>query len=173
MQAKEHVDIIFIMHPKTPFSLIVTISIIDTITDTIKEVIGPHIKPLSVIMISLGSYFKNSTWISISFRCRGIQNNIMRQYENNSIPHSVISSSSIQTILLVLESHQILTWTPAKSCVFTLADFTANRESHPALKICRYSVVLVIIPLKLPICNTNERFRKNFGNLTILISWSQ
>lgn len=44
-------------------------------------------------------------------------------------------SSSIQTILLVLESHQILTWTPAKSCVFTLADYTANREFHPALKI--------------------------------------
>jgi len=47
-------------------------------------------------------------------------------------------SSSIQTILLVLEFHQILL-NPAKSCVLTLADYTANRESHPALKIQLFS----------------------------------
>lgn len=40
---------------------------------------------------------------------------------------NLFMSSFIQTILLVLELHQI--------CVFTLADFTANREFHPALKI--------------------------------------
>ena len=74
-------------------------------------------------------------------------------------------SSSIQTILLVLESHQILTWTLAKSCVFTLADYTANRESHPALKIYHYSVVWVSIPLEPHSCNTAETFRKNFGNV--------
>ena len=74
-------------------------------------------------------------------------------------------SSSIQTILLVLESHQILTWTPAKSCVFTLADYTANRESHPALKIYHYSVVWVSIQLRPHSCNTAGTFRKNFGNV--------
>src|SRR5699024_3707475 len=44
-------------------------------------------------------------------------------------------SSPIQTILSVLESHQILTWTTAKSCADALADYTADREFHPALKI--------------------------------------
>ena len=74
-------------------------------------------------------------------------------------------SSSIQTILLVLESHQILTWPSARSCAFTLADYTANRESHPALKIYHYSVVWVSIPLGPYSCNTAETFRKNFGNV--------
>ena len=87
-------------------------------------------------------------------------------YEKNAyLSYNAAPSSSIQTILLVLESHQILTWTPAKSCVFTLADYTANRESHPALKIYHYSVVWVSIPLGPYSCNTAETFRKNFGNV--------
>ena len=40
---------------------------------------------------------------------------------------TVVPSSSIQTILSVLELHQILR--------NALADFTADREFHPALKI--------------------------------------
>ena len=51
------------------------------------------------------------------------------------IPRTVYPSSSIQTILSVLELHQILTWTTAKSCADALADYTADREFHPALKI--------------------------------------
>ncbi len=43
----------------------------------------------------------------------------------------------IQTILSVLELHQIST--------FALADFTADREFHPALKTYHYSVVYVNI----------------------------
>ena len=54
---------------------------------------------------------------------------------NIFLSYDAALSSSIQTILLVLESHQILTWISAKSCVFTLADYTANREFHPALKM--------------------------------------
>ena len=40
-------------------------------------------------------------------------------------------SSPIQTILSVLESHQIMR--------HTLADFTADREFHPALKIMLFN----------------------------------
>ncbi len=43
-------------------------------------------------------------------------------------------SSHIQTVLSVSESHRF--------CAFTLADFTAGRESHPALKI--YEVFFTI-----------------------------
>ena len=46
-------------------------------------------------------------------------------------------SSSIQTILSVLELHQILR--------NALADFTADREFHPALKILPYVVDAFII----------------------------
>ena len=42
----------------------------------------------------------------------------------------LITSSSIQTLLSVSELHRI--------CVVTLADFTAGRELHPALKIILY-----------------------------------
>ena len=59
MQAKEQVDKIFIMHPNIPVSLMVTISIRDTMTDTKQEVIGPQIRPPNVMMTSLGSYFRN------------------------------------------------------------------------------------------------------------------
>lgn len=41
---------------------------------------------------------------------------------------SVAASSSIQTLLSALESHQILPF-------LRLAGFTAGRETHPALKI--------------------------------------
>ena len=44
------------------------------------------------------------------------------------IPRTVYPSSSIQTILSVLELHQILP-------LARLADYTADREFHPALKI--------------------------------------
>lgn len=55
VQAKEHDDIMFMMYPRIPFALIVTISISETITDTVKDVSGPHISPPSVMMISFGS----------------------------------------------------------------------------------------------------------------------
>ena len=58
---KEQVDKIFIKHPNMPVSLMVTISIRDTMTDTKQEVIGPQIRPPNVMMTSLGSYFRKST----------------------------------------------------------------------------------------------------------------
>ena len=51
-------DKIFIKHPNMPVSLMVTISIRDTMTDTKQEVIGPQIRPPNVMMTSLGSYFR-------------------------------------------------------------------------------------------------------------------
>ena len=42
----------------------------------------------------------------------------------------LITSSSIQTLLSVSELHRI--------CAIALADFTAGREFHPALKIILY-----------------------------------
>ena len=48
-----------------------------------------------------------------------------------SLIHILTISSFIQTILLVLELHQIVR--------FTLADFTANREFHPAPKTLLFS----------------------------------
>lgn len=51
----------------------------------------------------------------------------------------------------------------AKSCVFTLADYTANRESHPALKIqlfsCQINYRLLVITFKDSLKNS-ETFRK-------------
>lgn len=73
--------------------------------------------------------------------------NSIHHPKNTYLSYDAALSSSIQTILLVLESHQILTWTSAKSCVFTLADYTANREFHPALKMpvlsCQKSIYIV------------------------------
>lgn len=60
------------------------------------------------------------------------------------------TSSSIQTILLVLELHQI--------CAFTLADFTANREFHPALKTFRYSNV--VISLRAYVGNVKRKIKR-------------
>ena len=49
---------------------------------------------------------------------------------------SLIVSSFIQTILLVLELHQIMR--------LTLADYTANREFHPAPKTLLFGCLLIL-----------------------------
>ena len=65
-------------------------------------------------------------------------------------------SSFIQTILLVLELHQIVR--------FTLADFTANREFHPAPKTLLFSCFLAIITSTTFGSNELKKVRKHFGN---------
>lgn len=69
-------------------------------------------------------------------------------------------SSFIQTILLVLELHQIVR--------FTLADFTANREFHPAPKTLLFSCFLAIITSTTFGSNELKKVRKHFGNHLIL-----
>ena len=66
-------------------------------------------------------------------------------------------SSFIQTILLVLELHQIVR--------FTLADFTANREFHPAPKTLLFRCSFQIITFPILENNGVEEVRKYFGNL--------
>ncbi len=66
-------------------------------------------------------------------------------------------SSFIQTILLVLELHQIVR--------FTLADFTANREFHPAPKTLLFCCSFQIITFPVLENNGVEEVRKYFGNL--------
>lgn len=56
-------------------------------------------------------------------------------------PHKSVSSF-IQTILLVLESHQICVMRLLRN---TRADYTANRELHPALKTFPYSNVQMLL----------------------------
>ena len=55
VHANEQLEMTFIINPKTPFSLIVNISTKETIKATVNEVIGPKIKPLITIIMSLGS----------------------------------------------------------------------------------------------------------------------
>lgn len=69
-------------------------------------------------------------------------------------------SSFIQTILLVLELHQIVR--------FTLADFTANREFHPAPKTLLFSCFPAIITSTIFRSNELKIVRKYFGNRVIL-----
>ena len=44
-----------------PVSLMVNISISETVSATAKEVSGPNIRPPTAMMISLGSYFRKRT----------------------------------------------------------------------------------------------------------------
>ena len=61
VQAKETVWTTFMIQPKMPVSLTVSISITATTADTVKAVIGPQISPPRVTTMSEGSYFKNRT----------------------------------------------------------------------------------------------------------------
>ena len=51
----------FMMQPRRPVSLTVSISITATTADTVNAVMGPQISPPRVTTISDGSYFKNRT----------------------------------------------------------------------------------------------------------------
>lgn len=58
MHAKEQLEIMFMINPRMPVSLIVNISAKDTINATKNEVSGPKSRPLIAIIMSFGSYFK-------------------------------------------------------------------------------------------------------------------
>ena len=90
----------------------------------------------------------------MSFRC----SITIRQKQPNR--KNLTVSSFIQTILLVLELHQIVR--------FTLADFTANREFHPAPKTLLFSCFLAIITSTTFGSNELKKVRKHFGNHLIL-----
>ena len=79
---------------------------------------------------------------------------------NSKICGNLTISSFIQTILLVLELHQIVR--------FTLADFTANREFHPAPKTLLFSCFPAIITSTIFGSNELKIVRKYFGNRVIL-----
>ena len=51
----------FIIQPRTPFSLIVSISARETASVTASAASGPRTRPPAAMTASLGSYFKKST----------------------------------------------------------------------------------------------------------------
>ena len=80
--------------------------------------------------------------------------------KNGEIDLTSCDSLENGVILLVLELHQIVR--------FTLADFTANREFHPAPKTLLFSCFPAIITSTIFRSNELKIVRKYFGNRVIL-----
>lgn len=61
VQANEQVEMIFIINPMKPVPLTVKVSTEETIAAIVNAANGPYRKPPIVIIMSAGSYFRNST----------------------------------------------------------------------------------------------------------------
>jgi hypothetical protein len=97
--------------------------------EIINAVSGPNIKPPIAITISFASYLRNKT--------TGIR---IATTKANANAHSIPVSATFFALLFIIRTsffHPDYTVgfgiTP-NHAYFTLADFTADRESHPALK---------------------------------------